>query len=168
MPQWIVPNGAPLRGVRGVYARASRQKKFAYVRTLKVRSSTEESLVTATGRVQPRVPYSIELLAAVVLSIWVAARCQPGLNRFEIVASDRFDYLSRRDDLLHEAQPREVRSQIVVLLGRVEAEREHALGLARVRELGARRVRARRELVPGQPAWRGHEEDRLRAGHGRV
>ena len=86
---------ASLRGVRGVYTRASRQQKFAYVRSLKVRSKPEESLVPATGRLA-------QLLAAVNLSIWITASCHPGLNRFEIASTDCVDYLWRRDDyLLH-------------------------------------------------------------------
>ena len=62
----------------------------------------EESLVPATGRVIGRV--SIWLMAAVSLRIWVAARCHPGLNQYQIaaIAIDRGDYLWRCDDyLLH-------------------------------------------------------------------
>ena len=43
-------------------------------------------------------------MAAVNLSIWVAARCHPGLNQCQIaaIAIDRGDYLWRRNDyLLH-------------------------------------------------------------------
>ena len=79
----------------------------------------EESLVPAAGwqRLVPSVAVDeAQFVAAVPLSIWVAARCHPGLNRFEIALTDRVDYLLRRDDLLHDAQPRESRRGSLFLL----------------------------------------------------
>ena len=79
----------------------------------------EESLVPAAVRQRLLPPAAIDealLMAAVSLRIWVAARCHPGLNRFEIALTDRVDYLWRRDDLLHGAQPRESRRGSLFLL----------------------------------------------------